>query len=225
MSFIHVQRHTTPVGYQDGLELQRVAGTPLATSTEKLGELILLEHKPVFTLGRRTEAAHLLSTESELAQRTGIEVVSVDRGGSITYHCPGQLTAYLLLNLQIWDLPLQRHLEMLEEVAIQTLAHYGITGKRMPSMTGAWVDCPEPRKVCAVGISARRWVTYHGLALNVSPDLSPFAAIIPCGLAGHKVTSLAEILAAKNTPAPTVAEVAGVLTRIVGEIYQAECAG
>lgn len=196
--------------FEDALQLQHIHGTALEQLSEKRAKLIFLQHLPVYTLGRKTGKEHMLYSEEELGLRTGADVLAVDRGGSVTYHGPGQLMAYLLLNLRAWNIPIHQHLDLLEAAAIHTLAHFGIHGRREPGMTGVWVDncgtgapaCELSRgrlsynteKICAIGVSARRWVTYHGLCLNVDLDLKPFSAIIPCGLAGKGVTSLAKAL-------------------------------
>ncbi|HLX60216.1 MAG TPA: lipoyl(octanoyl) transferase LipB [Planctomycetota bacterium] len=202
---ISLIRIRAPMRYSDALDLQRVHGAELERSSERAAKLIVLQHTPVFTLGRRTEAAHLPINEDDLAARTGAEVMKTDRAGSVTYHAPGQVTAYLLLNLQAWGLNLHRHLDMLEESAIVALRKFGVRGFRIEGMTGVWINNSkfkiqnskledEARKICSIGVSARRWVTYHGLSLNVDMDLRPFDEVIACGLMGKKVTSLAEVL-------------------------------
>jgi lipoate-protein ligase B len=192
--------------YAEALALQHRYGTVLEKNAARIATLIFLEHKPVYTLGRRTEQGHLPGGVAQLAARTGAEVVETDRGGSVTYHGPGQLTAYLLLNLQAWGLTIHAHLDRLEEVAIKTLARFGVAGRREAGMTGVWVSPPPgplpqgeggrrtAEKICAIGVGVRKWVTYHGLGLNVDLDLAPFSAIIPCGLEGKAVTSLAKLL-------------------------------
>ncbi len=188
-----------PLRFQDGVELQKLHAAELEHSTEQLAKLILLQHNPVFTLGRKTEPGHLLCSEHDLAVRTGAEVIHADRGGSITYHGPGQLVGYLLLNLHAWKIGIHTHLDLLEDAAIRTLGRFGVTGHREQGMTGIWVnpggDITKPReKICAIGVSARRWVTYHGLSLNVDLPLDPFREVIPCGLKGKGVTTLAKVL-------------------------------
>ena len=209
--------------YVDAVELQRVHGAELERNEAPIGKLILLQHSPVFTLGRRTDALHVPLSENDLAARTGAEVVKSDRAGSVTYHAPGQSTAYLLLNLHTWNLNLHRHLEMLEETGIATLAKFGAMGYRVPGMTGVWAKMQasgieEEKKICAIGVSARRWVTYHGLSLNVDMDLRPFSEVIACGLVGKGVTSLAEVLG-RNVDI-TDAETA--LVKSFGEVYGAK---
>lgn len=188
---ISLIRIRAPMRYADAAELQRVHGAELENSLERQAKLIVLQHAPVFTLGRRTLAGHVPISEDDLAARTGAEVVKSDRAGSVTYHAPGQVTAYLLLNLQAWNLSLHRHLEMLEECGIVALKKFGVSGERAQGMTGVWIG---DKKICAIGVSARRWVTYHGLSLNVEMDLRPFEEVIACGLVGKGVTSLAEVL-------------------------------
>ena len=211
---IEVLRIPQPVRYSEGLEMQRAQGAPLELSTARIAKLILLQHSPVFTLGRKTAQDHLLCSAQELAARTGAEVVETDRGGSVTYHAPGQLTAYLLLNLQAWNLTIHKHLDNLEQVAIRTIARFGIAGRREPGMTGVWVDTP-PAKICAIGVSVRRWVSYHGLSLNVDLDLRPFIEVVPCGLAGKGVTSMACVLG-RPVPMPAVEEA---LSAAFNEVY------
>jgi lipoate-protein ligase B len=196
-SKITVVKIRTPIRYNDALELQHVHGAEFENSSVKTAKLFLLQHTPVYTLGRKTEDSHLPCSEHDLGVRTGAEVLRVDRGGSVTYHGPGQMMAYLLLNLQAWGIGIHQHLDMLEAAAINLLGRFGIKGHRETGMTGVWVN-PSPaatsEKICAIGVSARRWVTYHGLCLNVDLDLSPFSEIIPCGLEGKGVTSMSKTL-------------------------------
>lgn len=195
-------RIRAPMRYADALDLQRVHGAELERGNAPVGKLIVLQHSPVFTLGRRTDPAHVPLSEDDLAARTGAEVVKTDRAGSVTYHAPGQVTAYLLLNIQAWNLNLHRHLEMLEETGITAIKKFGAAGHRVPGMTGVWTRLSpndDEKKICAIGVSARRWVTYHGLSLNVNMDLRPFSEVIACGLVGKGVTSLAEVLEETST--------------------------
>lgn len=155
--------------------------------------LLLLEHPPTVTLGRRADPSDLLTDRDDLARR-GITVETVDRGGEITFHAPGQLVGYPILDLRAHGQDLHRYLRDLEEVLIQTLRVYGVTGERMPGLTGVWV---QERKIAALGIKVSRWVSMHGFALNIDPDLSVFRQdIVPCGLRDYDVTSLAELLGA-----------------------------
>ena len=208
-----------PIRFQDALELQHVHGAELEQLAQPLGKLLLLQHAPVFTLGRKTQPQDLLCSEHDLAVRTGAEVVHADRGGSVTYHGPGQLVAYLLLNLRVWEMGIHQHLDLLEDAALRTLGRFGIKGHREPGMTGIWVH-PTPlepiAKVCAIGVSARRWVTYHGLSLNVDLKLDPFKEVVPCGLAGRDVTTMARVLGREVD----VSDVEAALIASFGEAYQ-----
>ncbi|HSH09661.1 MAG TPA: lipoyl(octanoyl) transferase LipB [Oceanipulchritudo sp.] len=148
--------------------------------------LVLTEHNPVFTIGARPGAEqHLVWTEQILA-RQGIEVVKTNRGGDITYHGPGQIVGYPIISLQE-KRDLHGYLRELEEVLIRTVAHFGIEATRREGKTGIWI---EERKVAAIGVAVKTWITYHGFALNVNPDLSHFAGIVPCGITDGTVTSL-----------------------------------
>lgn len=152
--------------------------------------LLLLEHHPVITRPRRTPDDLLLLSPEELARR-GIDLQPTGRGGLITYHGPGQLVAYPILDLQPDRCDMHRYLRDLEEVLLEVLAGFGIAGERQEGRTGVWVD---GSKVAALGVRASRWVTSHGLALNVGEDLSGFEAIVPCGLRDAGVTSLSRLL-------------------------------
>jgi lipoyl(octanoyl) transferase len=149
--------------------------------------LLLLEHPPVYTLG---QGASLEFLKVELAQ-LGAEIHRVERGGEVTYHCPGQLIGYPILNLRHYRQDLHWYLRQLEEVLIQVVGVYGLKGDRIPGMTGVWI---EGRKVAAIGIKVSRWITMHGFALNVCPDLTGFGQIVPCGIANKPVGSLAEFI-------------------------------
>ncbi|MEM1043480.1 MAG: lipoyl(octanoyl) transferase LipB [Bacteroidota bacterium] len=161
--------------------------------------LLVVEHPHVFTLGKSGDRAHLLADEALLAQREA-SFVPVDRGGDITYHGPGQLVAYPVLDLDRLRYPdgdratdIHRYLRTLEEAVIQTCADYGLEAGRVAGRTGVWIDAgtERERKVCAFGVRCSRWVTMHGLALNLNTDLSYFGHIVPCGIADRGVTSLA----------------------------------
>jgi lipoyl(octanoyl) transferase len=145
--------------------------------------LWLLEHPPVYTLGQGADLGFLKFDP----QGGDYELHRVERGGEVTYHCPGQLVGYPIFNLTRHRPDLHWYLRQLEEVVIRTLAHYGLQGERQPGLTGVWID---DRKVAAVGIKVSRWITMHGLALNVCPDLAGFDQIVPCGLADRAVGSL-----------------------------------
>jgi lipoyl(octanoyl) transferase len=149
--------------------------------------LLLLEHPPVYTLGQGASLEFLKFDPTEL----GAELYRVERGGEVTYHCPGQLVGYPILNLRHYRQDLHWYLRQLEEVLIQLLGVYGLKGDRIAGMTGVWI---EGRKVAAIGIKVSRWITMHGFALNVCPDLSGFECIVPCGIADKPVGSFAQFL-------------------------------
>lgn len=176
--------------------------------------LLLLEHPAVITLGRRADEADLLTAETDLNAR-GIAVERVDRGGEISYHAPGQLVGYPILDLRRHGQDLHKYLRDLEEALIRTLAAYGGGGERIPGLTGVWV---ENRKIAAIGIKVTRWISLHGWALNITTDLTPFRQdFVPCGIADRDVTSLAEILPGRL---PTRAEVEETFLSEFAEIFQ-----
>jgi len=152
--------------------------------------LILTEHHPVITIGQKSDPAHLLAGE-EYLRRQGIELFHVDRGGDITFHGPGQLVGYPILNLHGFKTDVHWYLRSLEEVIIRTLSELKIPAERISNLTGVW---SRDRKICAIGVKVTRWVTMHGFALNVSTDLDGFKHIVPCGLSGKEVTSIFELI-------------------------------
>ena len=157
----------------------------------ELGDTLLLtEHDHVYTIGRSGSDHHLLASDVELRER-GVEVFHNDRGGDITYHGPGQLVGYPILNLHNYYLDVHRYLRDLEEVVIRVLRAYGVHGNRLMDYTGVWVG---NEKICAIGIKTSRWCTMHGFAFNVNTDLSFFGRIITCGIFDKGVTSLQTIL-------------------------------
>ena len=157
----------------------------------EIGDVLLLtEHDHVYTIGKNGNDAHLLAQHDELTAN-GIGVYHNDRGGDITYHGPGQLVGYPILDLNNYYLDLHRYLRDIEEVVIRTLAEYGVDGRRDPDYTGVWVGND---KICAIGVKTSRWVTMHGFAFNVNTDLSHFNRIIPCGIFEKGVTSLEQIV-------------------------------
>jgi lipoyl(octanoyl) transferase len=152
--------------------------------------LLLTEHDHVYTIGTTGDEAHLLARQEELTSK-GIVVYHNDRGGDITYHGPGQLVGYPILDLKNHYLDLHRYLRDIEEVIIRTLAGHGVVARRDPEYTGVWVGND---KICAIGVKTRRWFTMHGFAFNVNTDLSHFGRIIPCGIFEKGVTSLKQVL-------------------------------
>lgn len=169
--------------------------------------LLLLEHPPIYTLGQGSTVDFLKFDPLQ----TGWDVCRIERGGEVTYHCPGQLVAYPIFNLRRYQQDLHWYLRQLEEVVIRVLATYGLTGKRIPGMTGVWV---EGRKLAAIGIKVSRWITMHGLALNVCPDLGGFAHIVPCGIADKPVGSLAQFV-----PEITVEQVRQDLAQAFADVF------
>ena len=153
--------------------------------------LLFCEHPHVFTLGKSGKETHLLLNENSLKAR-GATYYKINRGGDITYHGPGQLVAYPILDLDHFFTDIHKYLRFLEEAVIKTLAEYDIIAERVEGLTGVWVDGTKPtaRKICAMGVKCSRWVTMHGIALNVKPDLSYFKNIVPCGINDKSVTSI-----------------------------------
>jgi len=161
--------------------------------------LLMVEHPPVFTLGKSGKREHVLVSEAQL-QNLGIEFYHINRGGDITYHGFQQVVGYPILDLDKFKTDLSWYLRSLEEVIIQVLAEYGLKGDRSAGETGVWLSPEDPfmaRKICAMGIKCSRWITMHGFALNVNTDLSHFEYIVPCGIQGKAVTSLEKELGKK----------------------------
>jgi lipoyl(octanoyl) transferase len=161
--------------------------------------LLMVEHPPVFTLGKSGKREHVLVSEEQL-QNLGIEFYHINRGGDITYHGLQQVVGYPILDLDKFKTDLGWYLRSLEEVIIQVLAEYGLKGDRSSGETGVWLSPEDPfmaRKICAMGIKCSRWITMHGFALNVNTDLSHFEYIVPCGIQGKTVTSLEKELGKK----------------------------
>lgn len=161
--------------------------------------LIFCEHPHVYTLGNSGKQQHLLISEQQLKEKNA-SFYKINRGGDITYHGPGQIVAYPLLDLDNFFTDIHKYLRFLEEIIILTLAEYGIKSGRSKGETGVWLDGENPlkaRKICAMGVRASRWVTMHGLALNVNTDLNYFGNIIPCGITDKAVTSMEKELGQK----------------------------
>jgi lipoyl(octanoyl) transferase len=199
------------IDYGSALEMQqRIA------AARKQGEapdhLLLLEHPHVITMGRNGHMSNLLASDQALAS-AGISFHPTDRGGDVTYHGPGQLVGYPILDLREWKRDVGAYVRAIEQVIIDTLADYGIAAGRIPKLTGVWVD---DRKIAAIGVHISRWVTSHGFALNVNTDLSYFRYIVPCGLT-KPVTSMAELGAHA-----TLADVSGKLAGHFGRIFDCE---
>ena len=172
--------------------------------------LLLLEHPPVYTLGTGSDIKFIKFN----LDKTDKEVYRIERGGEVTYHCPGQLVGYPILNLRYYRQDLHWYLRQLEEVILQTIAIYGLSGSRIGGLTGVWV---EGYKIAAIGIKVSRWITYHGFAINVCPDLSGFAEIIPCGIANKPVGSLRQFL-----PNISLRQVQQDLSRVFASVFGVE---
>lgn len=161
--------------------------------------LLLCEHNPVFTLGKHGDEDNMLMSE-EYLKAQGFDWFRVERGGDVTYHGPGQITGYPILDLETFGIGLRAYIEMLEDVVIELIATLGIKGERKAGATGVWIDSHDPakaRKICAIGVRSSRYVTMHGFALNVNNDLAPFSLINPCGFKEGKVTSIAQEVGAE----------------------------
>lgn len=172
--------------------------------------LILLEHPPVYTLGQGSNSDFLKFD----IDKCEYDVHRVERGGEVTYHCPGQLVGYAILNLQRYRKDLHWYLRQLEEVIIRVLAIYGLRGERIPAFTGVWL---QGRKVAAIGIKVSRWITMHGFALNVCPDMTGFERIVPCGISDKPVGSLAAWI-----PGITCQEVRFYVAQSFAEVFGVE---
>lgn len=155
-----------------------------------LDHLILLQHNPVITVGRSGGNNNILASKA-LLESFGITIHEIERGGDVTYHGPGQLTGYPIIDLRNYKKDVHWYLRQLEEVIIKVLAEYGIIGERVEKYTGVWVG---DEKIAAIGVAVKRWITYHGFAFNINPDLSHFKLINPCGITDKEVTSLVKIL-------------------------------
>lgn len=186
-----------------------------ARHEETIGDiLLLLGHPHTYTIGRGGKDANILFDDA-LLRRIGATFHRVDRGGDITYHGPGQLVAYPIIDLRCWLPDIHKYLRSLEEVVIETLRDFSISSQRVPGATGIWVGS---EKIAAIGVKVTRWITSHGFALNVSTDLSYFRNIVPCGLQGKGVTSMARILGA----APDTEEVVASLLTHFSEEFRVQ---
>lgn len=177
------------VEYEEAWRLQR-ALVDAVKSAQTANTLLLLQHPHVYTLGRRGDREHVLLNDAELESR-GIALYEADRGGQVTYHGPGQLVAYPIVDLRPWGSGPLRYVRALESAMLATLAQFDILGGVVDGRTGVWV---EDKKIGAIGVKISGGVAYHGLALNVAPDLSYFQHIIPCGITDAGVTSMEQLL-------------------------------
>ena len=182
-----------PVPYVEAWRLQLRLHEERAAD-RRLDTLLLLEHSPVYTVGRTTQASHWSSGEERL-RHADIQIHPVDRGGSVTYHGPGQLVGYPILRLSHYASGPRQYVRLLEEVLIDTLRSWGLEGYRVHRKPGVWIRLDDQEaKIAAIGVRIERGVTRHGFALNVDMDLSPFSRIVPCGLTGCLITSMAKAL-------------------------------
>ncbi|MFO7900468.1 MAG: lipoyl(octanoyl) transferase LipB [Planctomycetota bacterium] len=177
--------------YDAAWALQKEIHAAILEDAAEPDRLILVEHPPVITLGRRADPDNVLFDEEHLAAQ-GVQLRRVDRGGDVTYHGPGQVVAYPIVRLTGSRRDVHGYFRSLEQAVIELLAEYGIDAGRQDGLTGVWAG---DEKVCAMGVAIKRWITYHGLALNVDPDLDHFRLITPCGIADKGVTSLRRLLA------------------------------
>ena len=201
-----IQSYQPTWDYQEQLLKEAVAlKTEARTQNKEASEaatqhrFILVEHPPVFTLGKNGNRSNVLVSDEQL-KVLGIEYFHINRGGDITYHGLQQVVGYPIVDLDKFKPDLGWYLRSLEEVIIQVLAEYGLKGERSAGETGVWLDPQDPfvaRKICAMGIKCSRWITMHGFALNVNTDLSHFEFIVPCGIEGKTVTSLEKELGKK----------------------------
>ncbi len=211
-----VVRRLGRVEYEDGLALQDALAKARAEGGAP-DTLLLLEHPPVLTLGRGADGSNVIAPREELA-RLGIELFETNRGGDVTYHGPGQLVGYPILDLKPDRQDVRRYVRDVEEALIRALARFGVEAGRIPRWTGVWVGeeaDPEAAKIAAIGVHIRRWVTTHGFALNVRTDLSHFRTIVPCGIAERGVTSLAKL---RGEEVADLEAVAGAVAESFGEV-------
>jgi lipoyl(octanoyl) transferase len=195
------------MAYQRAWELQKQWQRTLIEDPDHPDVLLVLEHPPVYTLGTGSSLEFV-----KFGAEAGYELHRSERGGEVTYHCPGQLVMYPILNLRRHQQDLHWYLRQLEEVVLQILASYGLAGERISGLTGVWL---QEKKVAAIGIKVSRWVTMHGLALNVCNDLSGFERIVPCGITDREVGKLQAWL-----PGIQVAEVEKRAIEIFAEVFQ-----
>jgi lipoic acid synthetase len=189
------------VEYQEALEFQRRLVNDYTENPRDAGSLILLEHPPVITVGRSGSEANVLVNREDL-RRQGVSLFDTNRGGDVTYHGPGQIVGYPILPLAFHGRDVHKYLRRLEQVLIAALWEYGIKAEQKPGLTGVWTD---KGKIASIGVAITHWVTYHGFALNVAPNLDHFKLIHPCGIVGCSVVSM-ESLLGKAPERPEVEE-------------------
>ena len=201
------------VPYGEALAYQRQVARARIAGTIPEDVLLLVEHPPVITLGRSSKERHLLASPDVLAQR-GVELFDVERGGDVTFHGPGQLVGYPIIDLKRHRRDLHWYLRRVEEALIRALEAFGIVAERSPGYTGVWT---LGRKIASIGVHARDWVTWHGFALNVNTDLGYFDLIVPCGIEAVTMTSIARELGSDE---PSMREVENVVTRAFGDVFE-----
>jgi len=207
---VRIERCLTP--YAEGLRLQRELHA--ARCADEIGDTILfVEHPPVYTLGRSADAGHLL-WDRETLRAKGVDLVETDRGGDVTFHGPGQIVAYPIVDLAARGFGVRDYIFRLEGAVIETLKAFGLEAGRDARNRGVWIG---NAKICAIGIRVSRHTTMHGLALNVNTDLSLFSGIVPCGLADADVTSVAEELGAPQEMDAVRDSLAAALVRWLGQ--------
>ncbi len=201
--------------YRPVLDLQQRLFSTLVERKRKHLEihshhLLMVEHQPVYTLGKHGQHSNLINPA--LLRDNSIELVEINRGGDITFHGPGQLVVYPIIDMQHYHLGVKEFIHLLEQAVIDTIAHYGIKGERIEGATGVWVNTPDGfSKICAIGLKCSHFITMHGLALNISTPLHYFSAINPCGFTDRGVTSLHHLLTSRNVSLPSWSEVANLL--------------
>ncbi len=194
------------LGYVQAYQIQRTHLDQVVESRDSsantLGRVLLVEHPPVITVTRRPDAASHVLADHQTLHDQGVQIHQTDRGGDVTYHGPGQLVCYPILDLNRAKLRLHDYMRLLESVVIDTLAAFNIHAHRHDLGTGVWVTAEDKQqsKICAMGLRVRRWVSMHGLAINVRTNLDHFNLIVPCGLSNRRVTSMLQILGHQNCP-------------------------
>jgi lipoate-protein ligase B len=178
------------VDYSSSLSLQRELRKRVSLNNHSEGFLLLIEHKPVVTIGRFGKASNILLPQDQMNKR-GIEIWKIERGGDVTFHGPGQLVGYPIINLRHFKLSVKSYVHLLEDIIIRVLRGFGINGGRISERPGVWI---EKEKVAAIGVYIKEWITMHGFALNVNTDLEYFSLIVPCGISNMGVTSMKKIL-------------------------------
>ena len=203
--------------YEEALELQRALARERISGAIPEDMLLLVEHPPVVTMGRSAKSRNLVSSKEFLASK-GVELFDVERGGDVTFHGPGQLVGYPIIDLKRHRQDLHWFLRQVEEGLIRTLADYSIPAERSIGFTGVWT---KGRKIASIGVHARDWVTWHGFALNVTTDLSYFDLIIPCGIDGVTMTSIEREIAStvSQSPPATMEAVGEIAARAFGDLF------